>query len=546
MTTTLKTKALIVGGGTGGVAAALALTARGIRCVMTEPTAWVGGQLTSQGVPPDENRWIEGAEGVQSATASYLAFRERVRAYYRAHRPLTDSAAHADHLNPGNGWVSRLCHEPRIGHEVLRAMLAPALAEGLLDLRLHHTPTAAEADGDRIRAVTFLDHETGDTLHIEGEVYLDATETGDLYPLAGVEHFFGADGSNRFGELHARRPEPDPGDQQSFCWCFALEHRPGEDHTTDPPDRYAWWRDYTPDLQPEWTGPLFSWTIPGHDGEPRELPMIPPTPGEEPGNAWELWRYRRIVDPAIVRAEHRPDFPEVSLVNWVQMDYWQKPLLGVDDADRDAALAGAREQSLCFLHWLRTEAPRADGGRGYPGLKLRGDELGTGDGFAMAPYIREPRRLDALQMVTEAHVGSEQRLAEGAPRLDGPVEVGGEPFADSVGIGSYHLDLHPTTGGFSGMYVPSCPFRIPLGALIPKRVTNLIAAGKALGVSHIANGCFRLHPVEWAVGEAAGHAVAQCLASGISPAGLHADPAHVRALQSALSVARVPIAWPWD
>ena len=55
----MKTDILIVGGGTGGVAAALSAAARGKRVVLTEETDWVGGQLTSQGVPPDEHPWIE-------------------------------------------------------------------------------------------------------------------------------------------------------------------------------------------------------------------------------------------------------------------------------------------------------------------------------------------------------------------------------------------------------------------------------------------------------------------------------------------------------
>jgi hypothetical protein len=43
-----------------------------------------------------------------------------------------------------------------------------------------------------------------------------------------------------------------------------------------------------------------------------------------------------------------------------------------------------------------------------------------------------------------------------------------------------------------------------LGSLIPIRLKNLIPACKNLGVTHLTNGCYRLHPVEWAIGEAAG------------------------------------------
>ena len=79
---------LVAGGGLGGVAAALAATARGRSVVLSEPTDWLGGQLTSQAVPPDEHRWIERC----GCTATYRALRDGIRAHYRAHFPLTDRA----------------------------------------------------------------------------------------------------------------------------------------------------------------------------------------------------------------------------------------------------------------------------------------------------------------------------------------------------------------------------------------------------------------------------------------------------------------------
>ena len=45
----------VIGGGIGGCAAALGALRNGMRVVMTEETAWIGGQLTSQAVPPDEH-----------------------------------------------------------------------------------------------------------------------------------------------------------------------------------------------------------------------------------------------------------------------------------------------------------------------------------------------------------------------------------------------------------------------------------------------------------------------------------------------------------
>ena len=54
-----ETDILVVGGGLGGVAGALAALRLGRRVVLTEETDWIGGQLTTQAVPPDEHPWIE-------------------------------------------------------------------------------------------------------------------------------------------------------------------------------------------------------------------------------------------------------------------------------------------------------------------------------------------------------------------------------------------------------------------------------------------------------------------------------------------------------
>ena len=66
--------------------------------------------------------------------------------------------------------------------------------------------------------------------------------------------------------------------------------------------------------------------------------------------------------------------------------------------------------------------------------------------------------------------------------------------------------------------MPNCPFEIPLRALVPERVTNLLPAAKNAGTTHITNGCFRLHPVEWNVGEVAGALAAFCVGGKQTPA----------------------------
>jgi len=185
------------------------------------------------------------------------------------------------------------------------------------------------------------------------------------------------------------------------------------------------------------------------------------------------------------------------------------------------------------FYWLQTEAPRADGGQGFPGLRLRGDVTGTSHGLAMAPYIRESRRIRAVTTIVEQDLSFATRG-----------EAGAVNYRDSVGVGMYRLDLHPSTGGDNYIDVASCPFEIPLGALVPQRITNLLPASKNLGTTHITNGCYRLHPVEWNIGEVAGLLAAHCLATGLTPHQVQADDAHLGEFQNMLAGQGVETRWP--
>src|SRR5690625_5029454 len=111
---------IVLGGGLGGCMASLSIAKMNLRVIMTEETDWLGGQLTSRAVPPDEHSWIEAF----GCTATYRDFRKRVRDYYKANYPLTDEAKHNDYLNPGNGLVSRVAHEPKVALTVLEDVLS--------------------------------------------------------------------------------------------------------------------------------------------------------------------------------------------------------------------------------------------------------------------------------------------------------------------------------------------------------------------------------------------------------------------------------------
>ena len=525
----------VIGGGTGGCAAALAAVRNGLRVVMTEETDWIGGQLTSQAVPPDEHPWIENF----GCTRAYRTYRNLVREYYRRHYSLTAEARARWNLNPGDGRVSRLTHEPRVSLAVLEEMLAPYVSSGRLVILLRHRPTAADTTGDRVRSVTVKNLESGSARTIEAPYFVDATEMGDLLPLTRTEYVTGFESRRATGELHAPE-QAQPANMQSFTCCFAVDYIAGENHTIEKPEEYAFWRDYVPQMKPAWTGKLLDWAM----SDPitlkrRDVVFHPDCDDTVTGGPMCLWLYRRIARAKNFEAGAYPG--DISLVNWPQNDYWLGNLFEVSEQEAARHLRRAKQLSLSLLYWMQTEAPRADGKPGWPGLRLRGDLVGTEDGLAKYPYIRESRRIQAEFTVLEQHVGTDARTQlTGKPRE----ELTAEAFADSVGVGSYRIDLHPSSGGDNYVDVSSLPFQIPLGALIPKRVENLVAGSKNLGVTHITNGCYRLHPVEWNIGESAGLVAAHAVQTGSPPRRIRSAEKLLKEFQAKIQAQGVETAWP--
>lgn len=512
---------LITGGSTGGCAAAMAAASLNKRIIMTEETDWIGGQLTAQAVPPDEHRWIES----MGCTRRYRQYRNEVRRYYRDYYPLVPAARANPHLNPGSGWVSRLCHEPRVGLAILNQMTAYPQMAGFLQVRLKRKPVGVMTQGDRIQAVILLNLETGHEETIYADYVLDATELGELLPLGGVEYVTGSESQPDTGEPHAP-PEAMPQNVQGITWCFAMSYDPHGEHLIEKPSQYDKWRTYQPDF---WPQPLLDWHTP-HPVTHEKIRWCL-FPDEDPNPYRSMFTYRRIVCQDHYPPGLMPE--EVTIVNWAQNDYFAGNLIDEPEEIYRQRLDEARQLSLSLFYWLQTEAPRGDGGRGYPGLRLRPDITGTDDGLAKYPYIRESRRIKARHTITEGYVAAE--LNPGAVRTS--------PIPDSAGVGCYRIDIHPCTGGMPSFDVTALPFQIPMGALLPVRVRNLLPACKNIGTTHITNGCYRLHPVEWNIGESAGLLAAYCLECGTEPHAVYEKPELLSEYQTLLTAQGIELDW---
>lgn len=333
---------------------------------------------------------------------------------------------------------------------------------------------------------------------------LDATETGALLPLAGAEYRLGAESNAEFGEPHAPA-SAQAENQQSISWCCALRFREkGEAAPIVRPDQYDRWKT---SMVPDWPGPLLSFDVIDPFTMNTRTSRLLGVNGDPLSRSGGLWVYRRIASPrnfaGVLAAT------DMTILNWPMIDYRDAPIL--DNPDAEEALADARSLTLSFVHWLQTEAPGPDGRNGYPEVELAADVFETDHGLARQAYYRESRRIVARTTITENDIATAVR-----GRPEGPGYA--RQFQDSVGLASYRIDLHPSTGGDSYIDIESFPAQIPLGAIIPQRMENLLAASKNMGTTHLSNGMYRVHPAEWNVGEAAGALAAWCALHGRQPA----------------------------
>ncbi|MFJ1958788.1 FAD-dependent oxidoreductase [Streptomyces microflavus] len=495
----LRADVAVIGSGLGAVAAALAAARAGRRVVLAARYRRLGGQATTQLVPAlDEHPHVE----TGGVSASYRTFRDLVRAWY-------DGLA-----NPGGGWVSRLCFEPAAAEFAIDALLAPHVASGRLTILTGITPHSVRREDLRLISVHLhADEAAAPATELFAEVFCDATEAGDLLPLAGAPWVTGSEGRDAHGEPLALPGGPCPGAVQSCTVGFVVEHDPAAaTHVVNgpPPEGYERWRESQP----------FTLEIAGWDDRAHRYRMFEEGPDGHP----PFWTYRRLRDGAALGG------PDAALINWAGNDYADRS--SIDHPQE--AYTEAKRLSAAFLHWLRTECPRDDGGHGYPGLTLAPHIAGTPDGYAEESYLRESRRLRTAAPVRQQDLEP----------IPGQARAANRP--DSGGLAMYHMDLHSRIGHPVSAYAPTAPFQVPLSSLVAAHPHNLLAAAKNLAATQVAASAYRVHHGEWAVGEAAGALAAQSCARSLNPACVVENRQELTRLQSQLASDGVPLAWTLD
>jgi len=353
------------------------------------------------------------------------------------------------------GWVSNTLFEASVGNNILKEMTANN-ANLTIWYKTNFSSIKKTEKGWDVTVVKGKKQYL-----IQASIVIDCTELGDVMAAAGADYFVGMDSRERTGEKYA--PEKANDIIQDLTYVAVLkDFGKGADKTIPKPKGY---------------------------------------------NADEFKYCCNIADPAAVDQTAVSDCEKMlnygKLPNGKYMINWPRHgndiymnIIANSPAERAKELEKAKLHTLRFVYYIQTAL-------GFKNLGLS-DEFGTKDKLPKIPYHREARRVDAVVDLPVQY-------------LEKPFEQEHPLYRTGVIVGDYTIDHHHLKNpdapeiDFINIKIPS--YNVPLGALVPKKTTNLIVAEKSIAVSNIVAGATRLQPVVLGIGQAAGALAATAIIS---------------------------------
>ncbi|MBE9035609.1 FAD-dependent oxidoreductase [aff. Roholtiella sp. LEGE 12411] len=451
---TYTTDVLVVGGGTGGTAAAIQAARRGAKTILVSEFPWLGGMLTSAGVSAPDGNELEAFQ-----TGLWGAFLQELR-----------------QRQPGgldNSWVSFFSYDPRIGAEIFADWV-----QELPNLQWisGQVPVEVFRQGDSITGVRFTD------FIVTAKIILDATELGDLLALAEIPYRWGWELQSEWGEPSApvtfnafTKKYP----VQAPTWVVIMQDF-GEAVAPEIPA--------APNENPSlFTGAWDNYgaeTFLNYGRLPGGRFMINwPICGNDYGEGVE-----RLIDSELTKRE------------FLQESRWHSQNFARFIQNQLGRRYGLAEQlfpctSTAFaLHPYYRESRRLVG-------------LTT---------IREQDILPVVEGSVASIFNDAFALGVcvGEASLREAIAFGN--YANDHHYPGVQFPLQPKSIRWGGRWTGT-PFTIPYSCLIPAATDGLLVCEKNISVSHIANGATRLQPVVMGIGQAAGMAAAMCIELSCQP-----------------------------
>jgi hypothetical protein len=438
----LQTDVLVIGGTASGISAGIQSARLGVNTLVVEETPWLGGMLTSAGVPA-----FDGNNAMPAGL--FGEFRQHLYDYYGGANAVS------------TGWVSNTLFEPHIGDSIFKSM---ARNEQLLTVKYNYQFKSVIKNGHIIIGAEFYEINTGAQLIVKAKRVIDATELGDALASAKVPYDLGMESNAVTGEQVNLAGANDI--IQDITYVGILKDYGSPQPLIPRPINY----DST-----EFDGSNTSF----YKDTNRKRPSV---------DAKKMLEYGKLPN-------------NKYMLNW--------PIYGNDiylnvvektPKQREALLEQAKQQTLRFVYFIQKDL-------GFNHLALANDEFPTKDKLALYPYHRESRRMHGMVRMLVQHVSK-------------PFDTPQPLFTTGIAVGDYPVDHHHKKNSAAPQHLEFFPvpsFNIPLGALIPKAVSNFIVAEKSISVSNIVNGTTRLQPCVMQIGQASGLLAALSIKNRVDP-----------------------------
>ena len=426
---------------------------------------------------------------------------------------------------------------------------------------IQFTPQLSEADSQ----------ETADPGPADWYV-IEATETGELVVLANVPYQLGLDPRS---PLNPSSPvlTRDPYCTQGFTYTFAMEQTE-EAVEHEIPDFYA---QYEPYYSYEPTRDGFDaqdyfdfvftyrriWSV-----KPRVDERIFGVPLPRPGDiSMQNWTWGNDYRPGTSQDNLIYTHRQLEEAGQLEPGGWLGGL-------RTETLRKGEEKAIGYFYWLvagegDSQIPDVYKEPAPNHVYLSGFDrpMGTAHGLSKYPYIREGRRIigrpssgyDTGFVISEvdfswldlsdeyyrealspdqylafrrnvAGLHLPQAITTQTPASQIPLRTRSRIYPDAVGIAQYAIDFHPCMAeypaekpgnierpGVRQAHGQAYPAQIPLRAMIPQKIDNLLVASKSIATSYSAAAAYRVHSFEWSVGAAAGNTVDFVLDNKVLP-----------------------------